>query len=285
MFTGFLITQVRRLSFVFSLLTFLLFPGVGVSAQEGQDVSKSGDGSFKARLINLEAASNEVFRYNATLENSAKERVYELQADLPAGWLVTFRAEGSPVTSVRMDANKLQDIGIEINASHAAKPDKYTIPVRAISSDDTLALRLEAVVKGSYQIELTTPTGRLSEEIVAGSSRSIQLVVKNSGTIPLDNIELSSQLPTQWECRFEPSALPRLEPGKSIDVTATIQVPDKTIAGDYMAKLIAKNPNSQSEASFRIVVKTSLLSGWIGILVILLAVFLVYYLIRKYGRR
>lgn len=284
MFTGFLTTRFQRLFFVFYLVTFFGLTDDFVAAQ-GLDAAKSLSPSFTPRLVNLEAASNETFRYNASLQNNAKEHVYELSADLPNGWLISFRTEGSQVTSVRMEPNKFQDISIEINPSYSAKPDKYTIPVRAISPDDTLSFTLEAVVKGSYQIELTTPTGRLSEEVVAGSSKSLQLVLKNSGTLPLNDVDLTSQLPTQWECKFEPANFKQLEPGKSVDVTATIQVPEKTLAGDYMAKLNAKNANSHSEVSFRIVVKTSLLSGWIGMLVILLAVALVYYLIRKYGRR
>lgn len=283
MLTEFLTTPIRRIGFV---CTFALFFGLnGRIVAQTPAPQNAPAPSFHARLVNLEAASTETFRYNALLQNAARETSYELKADLPAGWLVSFRTEGSQVTSLRLDPNKLQDISIEINPSHSATPAKYTIPVRAISSSDTLSIELEAVVKGSYQIELTTPTGRLSEEVVAGSGKSIQLVLKNSGTLPLNDVELTSQLPTQWECKFDPARFEQLEPGKSVDITATIQVPEKTIAGDYMAKLNAKNAHAQSEASFRIVVKTSLLSGWIGLLVIILAVALVYYLIRKYGRR
>ena len=62
-------------------------------------------------------------------------------------------------------------------------------------------------------------------------------------------------------------------------------MPEKTIAGDYVANFTAKNANDQKELSFRILVKTSLLSGWIGIVLTLGAIGLVYCVIRKYGRR
>jgi uncharacterized membrane protein len=146
-------------------------------------------------------------------------------------------------------------------------------------------LNLEAVVKGSYGLTLTTPTGRLSEELTSGSHLDIQLVVKNSGTLPLSDIDLSSQLPANWEASFEPSKISRLEPGKSQELKARLKVPDKTIAGDYAATFTASNANGNAPAVFRMIVKTSLLSGWIGIMVILLSIGLVYYLIRKYGRR
>jgi uncharacterized membrane protein len=70
-----------------------------------------------------------------------------------------------------------------------------------------------------------------------------------------------------------------------MDIKATLSVPDKTIAGDYVTTLTARNSSTTSNAVFRMTVKTSLLSGWLGILVILLALGIVYSLIRKYGRR
>jgi uncharacterized membrane protein len=245
-----------------------------------------GKSSFTAKLMNIEAATNEIFRYNTTLHNGdGKSKVVELKAELPIGWMISYKVDGSQVTSVAMDAGKTQDISIEINAAANAAPDKYKIPVKAVSALDTLVLNLEAVVKGSYGLTLTTPTGRLSEELTSGSHLDIQLVVKNSGTLPLSDIDLSSQLPANWEASFEPSKISRLEPGKSQELKARLKVPDKTIAGDYAATFTASNANGNAPAVFRMIVKTSLLSGWIGIMVILLSIGLVYYLIRKYGRR
>jgi uncharacterized membrane protein len=96
---------------------------------------------------------------------------------------------------------------------------------------------------------------------------------------------LSAEAPLKWTATFEPSKLERLEPGKTQDVKATLTVPDKTIAGDYVTKFTVRNNSANADATFRMTVTTSLLSGWIGILIILLALGIVYYLIRKYGRR
>lgn len=236
--------------------------------------------------MNIEAATNEAFRYSTTLHNGdGKSKVVDLKAELPIGWMISYKVDGSQVTSVAMDAGKTQDIFIEINATPSADPGKHKIPVKAMSGLDTLVLNLEAVVKGSYGITLSTPTGRLSEELTSGSHQDIQLVVKNSGTLPLTDIDFSSQLPANWETLFEPSKITRLEPGKSQDLKVKLKVPDKTIAGDYAATFTASSPNGNSPVVFRIIVKTSLLSGWIGIMVILFSIGLVYYLIRKYGRR
>lgn len=284
MLTELLITNTnRRFSFrPFFTALIVLATALSLPAQTVKPLKSN----FEARLINIESPSNEPFRYTATLSNGSAQSVnYSFNAQLPDGWQISYRVEGSQVTSLLMQANKSQEISIEISCPISAKPDKYKIPVKAISAQDTLALDLEAVVKGSYALELTTPSGRLSDEVVSGSSKEILLKVKNTGTLPLNALELSSQLPSRWEATFDPANIKQLEAGKSIDVKVNLKVPDKTIAGDYASKFEIKSANSNADISFRMIVKTSLLSGWVGLLVIVLAIGLVYYLIRKYGRR
>jgi uncharacterized membrane protein len=271
-----LVQYPRRICF---LLLFALFSGQ-VMAQKNSQL-------FTARLMNIEAAANTTFTYNLRLTNEAKvPRIYQLSATLPPGWNVAFKAEGYQLTSLNVDSAKTQDLTVEITPAIETKPGKYNIPVVALTGvADSLKLNLEAVVKGTYTVTLTTPTGRLSDDITEGSRKEIHLLVKNTGTIALDNVELSAQAPPQWEATFSPSNIKRLEPGKESEIVATLKVPDKTIAGDYVTTFTVKNTNANANAVFRMTVKTSILTGWLGILIILLALGAVYYLIRKYGRR
>jgi len=270
------------ISFFFSL--FLSFFTSAAVAQTPK--ASSATSTFTANLINIEAAVHETFRYNTNLHNGGTQgRVYELVAAAPDGWNVVFRARGSQVTSINMDGNKDQDISIEILPAYSAEPRKYKIPVLAIADRDTLKLNLEAVVKGAYGLELTTPTGRLSDAITEGKQKEIHLVVRNTGTLPLNGISLSAQTPSKWDATFEPSKIDQLAAGATADVVAKLNVPDKTIAGDYVTTFTARNNDREAQAAFRMTVKTSVLSGWIGIVVILAAIGLVVYLIRKYGRR
>lgn len=270
---------------IFSLFTIFLFTFFGFSSRAQPGANKKGS-TFTAHLINIESAVKDPFRYNTTLYNgSGHTQVYRLDVQPPAGWITLFRTGGSQITAVRLDSGKTQDITLEVMASPSAKPGRYKIPVSAVSNDDSLRIELEAVVKGNYSLELTTPTGRLSDDITEGHSRQLRLVLKNTGSLPLDGLELSAQSPLQWSATFAPSKIERLEPGQTIETSATLSVPDKTIAGDYVTTFTARNSYTTANAVFRMTVKTSLLSGWIGILVILLALGMVYYLIRKYGRR
>lgn len=261
------------------------FSALTVPALAQKNAAK-GRSAFTVRLMNIEATAKETFRYNASLYNgSGHTQLYELRASAPEGWSTVFRTEGSQIAGLRMDSGRTQDISVEITAAPLVKPGKYTIPVMAIAATDTLRTDLEAVVKGNYGLELTTPSGRLSDEITEGRSKQIQLTLKNTGTLPLEALELSAQAPVGWSATFEPAKVDRLDPDKEQNITATLNVPDKTIAGDYVTNFTARNNNANSNATFRMTVKTSLLAGWIGMLVILLSLGIVYYLIRKYGRR
>lgn len=268
---------------LFFLSVFLFSAGERVCAQNTTE-SKT---SFKAQLINIEATGKDVFRFNTTLHNGEKqEKIFQLLSRAPEGWITTFQTGGSQVTSVKVDSEKTQNITVELRASPFATPRHYKIPILAVTSEgDSLILNLEAVIKGDYNVELTTPDGRLSDEVTEGKSKPVKLKVRNTGTLPLDGLELSAQAPNKWSATFQPSKIERLEPGKESDVTLTIDVPDKTIAGDYISNLTVKNNFATATATIRFTVTTSLLTGWVGMLIILVAVGIVYYLIRKYGRR
>lgn len=56
-------------------------------------------------------------------------------------------------------------------------------------------------------MELTTPRGLLSSDITAGETKRIDLVVKNTGSAELKDIELSASKPVDWEVTFEPAKL------------------------------------------------------------------------------
>ena len=176
-------------------------------------------------------------------------------------------------------------VAVEIKPSDQAEEGNYSIPVRAVAGSTTGELNLEAVISGTYKIELTTPTGLLSSSIVAGDGKNIDLIVKNTGSSVLSNVKLSSSAPVNWEVTFDPKEIRTILAGKEASVTATIRADKKAIPGDYVTSLEAKTPEASSKASFRMSVRTPMLWGWIGILVILAGIGTVWYLFRKYGRR
>ncbi|KAA4287790.1 hypothetical protein F3D15_05395, partial [Bacteroides ovatus] len=139
-------------------------------------------------------------------------------------------------------------------------------------------LELEVVVTGSYQMELTTPRGLLSTDVTAGDIKKIELEVRNTGSSLLKDIQLSANKPADWEVTFEPSKIDALKAGETSTVMATLP-------GDYVTTIMAKTPEVNADAQFRVAVKTPMIWGWVGVLIIIASIGVVYYLFRKYGRR
>lgn len=250
----------------------------------------SEQGTFKSEFntdqANMEGAANSTFTFNATLRNpSSEEQVYGLRAQVPQGWNALFRSNGKQVSSVKVDPNQTQNITIELDPPDQLGAGKYKIPVAASASGISSSLELEVVITGSYNLELTTPTGRLSTSITAGSDRKVELLVKNTGSAPLKNVQMNSSAPIDWTVEFLPATIDVIAPGQHAQVIATIEASRKAVAGDYVVNLEAKSPEKSATASMRVSVRTPILWGWLGIVIIIGALGGVYYLFRKYGRR
>ena len=125
----------------------------------------------------------------------------------------------------------------------------------------------------------------MSTDLTAGEEKQLELIINNTGSSILSGIELSSQSPNNWTVNLDPKKVDRLDPGKSAQVFAKIKADKKAIAGDYIVNIDAKIPEATSKAALRISVKTPVLLGWIGVMIIVGALGIVFYLFRKYGRR
>ncbi|SEL97573.1 NPCBM-associated, NEW3 domain of alpha-galactosidase [bacterium A37T11] len=253
-------------------------------------VEVSAQGTFKTEFTtdqaNMEGAANSTFTFNAKLRNStADDQVYAFRSEAPEGWNVTFKANYKQVSSTNILANKTQDLTIEVDPPDETKAGTYKVPVIASTSNTSADLTLEVVVTGSYGVALTTPTGLLSTDLTAGDDKKIEFSVRNTGSAPLKNIELISSNPSNWTVTFEPAKIELLNPGATAQVYATVKADKKAIPGDYVCNLTAKTAETSSKAEYRVSIETSMIWGWIGILIIAAALYSVYYLFRKYGRR
>lgn len=253
-------------------------------------VTVSETGTFKTEFTtsqpNIEGHSSALFSYNAKLRNMTSEpQLYALSQDAPRGWNVIFKANGKQVSSVQVEANQTQDVAIEVTPPKKIEAGNYKIPIQAITNATSANLDLEAAIKGSYEMELTTPTGLLSTNITAGKEKRLELVVRNNGSSPITNLKMDRRAPVDWDVVFDPKEIPNLEPGESAQVFATIQASKKAIAGDYMATLEATNPEVSEKAAFRVSVKTPVVWGWLGVMLILGVFGGIFQLFNKYGRR
>lgn len=253
-------------------------------------INVSEKGTFKTEFssdqTNMQGHSGSNFTFSGELRNrTAEKQLYALISDAAKGWQVSFKADHKQATSVEVEPNQSSKISIEVKPPTGIEAGTYEIPVRAVTSNTSAELRLQVVITGTYQIELTTPSGLLSTKSIAGEISKISLVVVNNGTTTLENIKITGTVPPRWEITFEPKEIDKLLAGNTTQVDVTIKADKKAIPGDYVANFEAKCPETSSKVSFRISVRTSMLWGWIGLFIILGALGLVYHLFRKYGRR
>jgi len=253
-------------------------------------INVSEQGTYKTEFTtnqgNMEGHSGSTFTFSAELKNqTAEKQLYAFTAQTQRGWNVVFKANGREVTSVESEPMTTSNIVIEINPPAQIEAGSYRIPVIATTSNSTTTLDLEVVITGTFGMELTTPSGLLSGNIVAGSEKKIEFIIRNTGTTFLSDINLSSTSPMGWTISFNPEKIDRIMAGAEARVTATVKADKRAIPGDYIANLEARTPEATAKTIFRFSVKTPMLWGWIGILIIFIAAGSVFYLFRKYGRR
>ncbi len=254
------------------------------------EINVSTGGSNETQLscdqTNMEGTSKSSFSFKAVLKNqTASPQQYALMADAPRGWTVLIKPSYQQATSTEVEANSSKDITYEVKPPDMVKAGKYKIPVKAVSGSTSAELELEVVITGSFELNLNTPSGLVSANLTAGEEKKVELVVYNTGSVVLENIELNASKPKNWDITFDTKKIEKVQPGQSEKVYATIKADKKAIPGDYVTKIEARTPEANSSISFRISVKTPLLMGWLGILVIIGALGGVFFLFKKFGRR
>lgn len=267
---------------------FSIAGGRGISLPLVIEVTEQGtyETEFTAKQSNMQGHSTSAFTFSTELRNRTGEtQSYAFRSNAPRGWNVIFKPNYNQATSVEIEPNSTSNVTIEIKPPVNIQAGSYQIPVVAATNVTSANLDLEVVITGSFNIELTTPGGLLSTGITAGDTKRLELVVRNTGSSALDEVEMSFSAPNNWDVVFDPPGIDRIEAGSNTRVFATIKAGKKAIAGDYVVNLEARTPEVSSRAVIRVSVKTPMLLGWIGVAVIIAALGSVFFLFRKYGRR
>lgn len=248
----------------------------------------TGQSNFSAEYPEQEGASGTSFSFDATIINGrGVEQSYSLSAEAPKGWQVSFTPSGesSQVASMTVDAGSSSGLTVDITPPETITEGEYTIACTAVSANDTLKAELKVKITGSYDVELTTPSGNLSLDAYANSEKSLTLSVKNNGNVELKNLNLTSSAPSDWEVRFEESTIESLAAGETKEVTAYIKPNSDAITGDYVTTIKVSNEETSSEAEFRVSVKTRTSWGIFAIAIIVALLIGLGYVLKKYGRR
>jgi uncharacterized repeat protein (TIGR01451 family) len=244
--------------------------------------------SIKSRLPSLRGTPRSAFEYTVTVGNdSGKDLTVALSAQGPANFQTTF-TEGfgsNEISSIPIEAGQTKDIKVKVTPPRDVKAGDYPVLVKVASEGATAELRVTLQVSGQGRIALSTKDGRLSGEAEVGKASTYTLVLSNDGTAPIEEVELSGTVPTNWKVEFNPKTIPSLAPGEKKDVAVVVTPADKAIAGDYVAAFRANGRGESASADFRVTVTTSTLWGIVGVGIIAIALLVLLGAVARFGRR
>ncbi len=236
---------------------------------------------FTSEQANMQGHAKSDFNFRTKLNNQTGEKqLYALTSNAPRGWSVVFKPNYQQATSVEIEPGQNKDITVEVKPPFGIKAGKYTIPIMARTNATSANLDLEVDITGTFEMELSTPSGLLSSSITAGRKSELT----GCAQYRLNGYDQHTNelfKPRGWEVTFSNDTIPFIAAGETAGLTAQIKAYEKSIPGDYVISLTAQTPETSSAASFRIAVKTSPLWGWLGIFIILSSIWVIFYLFRN----
>jgi uncharacterized repeat protein (TIGR01451 family) len=244
--------------------------------------------SLKSRLPSLRGTPRSSFEYTVTVGNdSGKDLTVALSAQGPANFQTTF-TEGfgsNEISSIPIEAGQTKDIKVKVTPPRDVKAGDYPVLVKVAAEGATAELRVTLQISGQGKLALSTKDGRLSGEAEIGKTSTYTLVLNNDGTAPVEEIEMTGTVPTNWKVEFNPKTVASLAPNEKKEVQVMVTPADKAIAGDYVASFRATARGESSAADFRITVTTSTLWGMVGIGIIAIALLVLLGAVARFGRR
>jgi len=235
----------------------------------------------------LQGPADETFPFNIEVANDTPAEVtLELEGEGPLGWVVEARPSGqSQASTISVDSGGTGRIQVTATPPVNVTEGSYDLRVTARGGGISVETPLVVQITGSYEMEITTPDDRLNASVTVGQPSQFQLLVINTGSAPLTNVEVSATPPSNWEVTFDSAAIPTIPPGEVATVNATITPADGAIAGDYQISFRATVPETSASVEVRATVSPSAFGGLVGVGLILLVLAGLAWVFRRFGRR
>ncbi len=247
----------------------------------------AGSVTLEPQFPALRGPSDATFDFTVTVRNDTAEDVeLQLSGEGPRGWRVEARPSAErQASAITVEAGSTGRITVTANPPINAVAGTY--PIRLVASGDGYELTQDLVVEltGIEDLRLDTAEGALNAEVELGTTSELTLLVSNTGSAPLQGIELRATAPSGWNVTFDPESIDFLAPGDLTQVTATIEPSPEAIAGDYRITFRASTDQAQDSIEVRTTVNPSQLWGLVGVGIIALVLAGLAWLFRRFGRR
>ncbi|MDD5082178.1 MAG: NEW3 domain-containing protein [Dehalococcoidales bacterium] len=254
-----------------------LFPGGVVQAQAVGTLDLTVD------FPSVRGKSGDEFIFWVSVTwNGSEAKGFTVDVTAPPQWAasVTKTNQDVQIGGLRIEAFREYAEKIDVKLAPlpgiSPEPGEYTatLTVASESGDISKTLDLKAIVTARYEFDISTPSGKLNVEAVAGQDNQVPIILTNTGSTPIENITFSSSKPENWSIVFSPDRVSPLEPGSPQEVMVTIKPPrNRTIAGDYGINLVVESKEFTPDSLLlRVNILTPAIWDWVGILMVVVVV-------------
>ncbi len=261
----------------------LIFPTTVRQEKKLYDLEISSPFSKKNVMV------GESIEYSIVIENKGRKKsIYDLKAEnLPLGWEAKFKegsGRASQISNVEVNAEETKNVILQINPPSDVKLDAYNFRITVISSQINRSINLSLTTQGSYELKLEIDNLYMSVD--AGKSKQMEIKAQNYGLTNVRDVELDVTKPRGWDITISPSKITSLPVGSMGKFILSVTPSADTGVGDYMMKVRAKSQEVETqEENIRVTVGKESSWGFLGFLMIIIAVILLVVIFRKFGRR
>jgi len=236
-------------------------------------------------------SEGELFEFEVSVTLDAEEEKYfDIVEEYPPGWSMEINPGSKsidiPLIKIKPDAS----VALKIICKPVIKqePGEYTFKVTLKSAEEDIlegTAEFTAIVQPEGGLELVTSVERLNTDVRPGKENIFTLVLKNTGSAPVEDITLtSSGEPEGWQVDLKDN-VDVLPVGEELDVEVTIKPPERTIAGDYSIGFNASSEEASDSIEIRTVVESPLVWKIVGIGIIAVVIAGIAVTFERLGRR
>ncbi len=254
------------------------------------DVAQTVDSGIQiaADFPSLKGEPATAFTYNLTVTNNTPEQqTFTFDPTGPQGWTVTASpSSNANAQTVSIDAGGNSTVKVDATPPQSVAEGKYPIDVTITAANGaTGKIELTAEVTGAPKLTLQTADQKLNVSGSANSEKRVPMIVSNTGTAALTDVQLAGTAPTGWDVSFDPKTLAGVKPNETAQVTAIIKPAKNAVAGDYTLTVRSSAGSESSNVDLRYTLQGSRTLGFVAIGVIVVAFLALAGVFVRFGRR
>src|SRR4051794_31513536 len=254
------------------------------------DVAQEVDSGIQitADFPSLKGAPATAFSYNLTVTNNTPEQqTFTFDPTGPQGWTLTASPSAQAnAQTMTIDAGGKSTVKVDATPPTGTAQGKYPIDVAVSAANGASGkIELTAEVSGAPKLALQTADQKLNTSGTANAEKRVPMIVSNTGTAALSNVQLAGTAPTGWDVSFDPKTLAGVQPDETAQVTAIIKPAKNAVAGDYTLTVRSSAGSDSSNVDLRYTVQGSRTLGFVAIGVIVVAFLALAGVFIRFGRR